>query len=157
MSFNPDIFIGTEVTGAHSTELIAVPEGQFAAVISKITPREFISNKDQLFRVVDLLWDLDDSDGAIKAITQRDTNRVRQTLFLDCLEDEDGNFAGLSMAEGDNVALGRLREALDQNDPTMPWSFSMLMSQVAILSIRHKISEEYGTQAEVSGIRALAV
>lgn len=152
MSFDPERFIGTEVTGKNSTTMIVPPEGVFLAVCSKLDGREFTSDKGDLYRVFELTWDLDDSDGQIQAVTHRETNRVRQTIFLDCITDEQGDFLGLSMDEGDNVGLGRTREALGQNDPTVPWSPSMFMGAAAQVQIKHGTDKNDNLRADVNAV-----
>jgi hypothetical protein len=45
---------------------------------------------------------------------------------------------GLDMAEGKNVGLGRLREALGLNDPTESFSFNMLPGRMAKVRVGHR-------------------
>ena len=56
------------------------------------------------------------------------------------------------MGKGKNVALGRLREALGQNTPGKPWSFGMLVGQVAKVAVKHRITDAGDTFAEVKRV-----
>lgn len=125
-TFNPDLFLQTQVEGALSTTLTPCPEGEFPGVIKSISPRT-LSNGSA---VLDVVWSIDDE--SVKKVTGMNEPTVRQSLWLDVTES-----GGLDMSQGKNVSLGRLREALNQNQKGKPWMPSMLVGQVAKVKVTH--------------------
>lgn len=132
--FDADAFLQTEVTGALDTRLIPVPEGDFLGQCTEVKPRQITTKNGDERVLVDLTWEVL-SDEAKKA-TGRDKPTVRQTIFLD-LTDE----GGLDFSKGKNIQLGRVREAVGQNDPKRKWSMMMLMNTQATLLIGHRADE----------------
>jgi len=114
-TFDPDVFLSTEVEGELSTTYLPVPEGEYVASIDDIKIK---SPKGSV--ILEVLWDLQDNE--VKEIMSMDKVVVRQSIFLD-VEEETG---ALSLGENKNVRLGRLRENLGQNTPGQPWSFLSL-------------------------------
>ncbi|HSW65373.1 MAG TPA: hypothetical protein VLH56_19000 [Dissulfurispiraceae bacterium] len=132
--FDVDAFTNTVYDQATSTSMINVPEGVYNASIQKFTPREIQTRTGDKAVVMDLYWDVDDPAGAVKAATGRDKNQVRQSLFLDVLPN-----GSLDMSEGRNTQLGRLREALGQNQAGLPWGFQRLLGVPAVILVTHKM------------------
>ena len=58
---------------------------------------------------------------------------------------------GLDMGKGRNVGLGRLREALNLNQPGQSFSFSMIPGRLAKVSVSHRIDGE-NIYAEVKAV-----
>jgi hypothetical protein len=118
-TFNPETFLNTVEVGANSTSFEPIPDGEYLAHIpfddSSLKPR--VTNKGQL--VLDITWEL--LDEALKAKLDRTKVTVRQSLFID--QTPQGT---IDRSKGKNVQLGRLREALGQNDPLKPWQPSDL-------------------------------
>ena len=114
-TFDPDAFMQTQVEGANSTQFLPIPEGDYMALIEKVQAREIKDGG----RVLDVTWSL--LDEALLSSMGRDKLTVRQGIFLDIRDD-----GSLNMTEGQNVALGQLREALGQNNPRKAWAFSHL-------------------------------
>jgi hypothetical protein len=132
MSFDADTFLNAAVTGSNSTKVIPCPQGEFFSVIEKIGARQVQSKDGSETRVVlEVTWLVED-DGA-KAATGRDSVSVKQGIFLDL--DPNG---GIDTAEGKNVGLGRLREALGLNDPSAEFSFNMLPGRAAKIQVTHR-------------------
>ena len=142
-TFNVDTFQNTEIEGANSTEFTPVPEGEFVASVSKFAIRQAKQSV-----ILDLTWGIDDA--GVAAETGIDNPSVRQSIFLDVSDS-----GGLEGGKGKNVQLGRLREALNQNQNGQPWSFGQLIGQVAKVSIKHRMYED-ATYAEVKGVVAVS-
>lgn len=133
-TFDVNAFQNSQYAEASSTEYVPVPEGEYPAVIDKYAIREAKGNV-----ILDLTWKIDDAD--VAAETGLDNPQVRQSIFLDV----DENSGTLAFGKGKNVQLGRLREALNQNTSGQPWSFGMLLGQVAKIRTKHRIDSSSGT------------
>lgn len=151
MAFDATAFVNTVYQDAASTEMINVPEGQYVGSITKLNPRSVqIDGEDRV--VVDVTFEIQDMDGAVAAATGRDKNTVRMGLFLDMTG--SGNDQRLDLSRGRNVALGRLRDALGQNDPGKPWNFNNLIGGVCRIDVSHSIDGDK-TYANVKKVAAL--
>lgn len=152
--FNVEAFLGTDVVGANATEYVPVPEGVFVGRVSgydgKMTAGKPEENKPpRPYVLID--WIVEDE--RVKEMLGMDEPRIRQTLWLD--QDSNG---GLDMGKGKNVQLGRLRDALGQNDPSRPWQFAMLIDGQAQIEVKHRMGEgQYEGQifAEVKNVAKL--
>jgi len=152
--FNPEVFLGTTITEANSTELLNVPEGEYVAMSGPVTAENFrsfdIKRGDRAGTkgyALDLEWTLNDDSGAIKTYIGR-TPKVRQSLSLEIRGD-----GSLEFGKGKNVELGRLREALGQNGSGVPWAMSMLGGQVAKIAVKHTLDAASGrTYVNVSKV-----
>lgn len=130
--FNPDQFMQTAVVGAMSTEIIPIPEGEFNGIIRKVEARVVGKDKDRA--VMDVFFEVDDEE--VRKITGMQKPQIRQTVWLDITEN-----GTLDSAEGKNVGLGRLREAVRQNDDSREWTPPMLIDQVAKIMVKHSMGE----------------
>ena len=61
---------------------------------------------------------------------------VRQTIWLDLTES-----GSLDFGKGRNVGLGRLRDALGQNETGKPWQPGMMVGGVAKIKVTHSIDK----------------
>ncbi len=145
-SFDPNAFLNTEVSEANATAYVPVPEGEFNASIKLIKPRVLTDGR----AVLDLTWIVDDEE--VKQETGMAEPSVRQTLWLDITES-----GGLDFGKGKNVGLGRLRDAIGQNQSGKPWAPGMLVGQVAKVKVTHSIDKRDGEtiQAGVSAVTSL--
>jgi hypothetical protein len=139
--FNAETFLNTSHTEAADTSLLPVPEGEYVALSSPVSAdsfREFDIKRGeragQKGYALDLEWTINDE--GIKASLGR-TPKVRQSIMLDVTSG-----GGLDFGKGKNVGLGRVREALGQNQNGQPWSFAMLGSQVAKVKVKHRLYED---------------
>lgn len=155
MSFDSEEFLsGTEVTGSLDTEFTPIPIDEdgngYVASIDSIDAKEVASKKDgRLWHFFEATWIIDDE--RVRDATGMEQPRIRQSFILDF---NDGD--KLDLSKGKNVYLGRLREAVHQNDPSKPWAFSMLIGQTARVSVKHRVDEDTGrTYAEVKSVAAL--
>lgn len=126
--FSPEAFLGTSVKGANATRVIPVPEGDYPAIVKSLKPRLLDDGR----LIIDLVWSVDDEK--VREATKMKEPTVRQSLFV------DRNGSGqLATGEGVNVQVGRVREALGQNDPTKEWNFHMLEGQAARITVKHRL------------------
>lgn len=145
-AFNPDTFLNTETDSANSSTYTPVPEGEFNASIKAIKPRVLTDGR----AILDVTWTVDDE------IARNETGMaepsVRQTLWLDTTES-----GGLDFGKGKNVGLGRLREAVGQNQAGKPWAPGMLVGQVAKVKVGHSIDKRDGVtiNADVKAVLPL--
>jgi len=130
--FDADNFMNTQSTESNATKVIPVPPGEYNAQIKDLKVRDAKDSK-----VLDVIWELD-SEPARQA-TGRKEVQVRQSLFLDFNDN-----GGLSFAEGKNVGLGRLRQALNQNNKGQPWSPINLKGGVAKINVTHRVDKDTG-------------
>lgn len=138
-AFDPEIFLATTTEESLSTQYVPVPEGEFQAVITKIDARNPKGNA-----ILDVTWEIDDE--GVRAETGMDHPTCRQSVFLDM--NDNGS---LATGKGKNVQLGRLREALGQNNPNQPWAPSMLEGNVARVTVSHRMYEG-NIFADVKGV-----
>jgi hypothetical protein len=151
-TFNPEVFLNSTTTEENSTELLAVPEGEYLAVSGPISAESFRSydikkgdRAGQKGYALDITWNINDESGALKEFLGR-APTARQSIMLDMKID-----GGLEFGKGRNVGLGRLREALGQNLSGRPWSFAMLGAQVAKIKVGHRIDNSR-TYVEVKDV-----
>lgn len=143
--FDPLQFLESgEVTGEMSTKFEPTPLGRYNFQIKnytarKITPKDTTKQAFTVFEVdCNVGGDARTPDGrTIKEITGRDDNGARYKTFLDFTEG-----GGLALGTGQNVGLGRLRAAVGQNSPTLPWKFAMLKGQVFSAEVVHRQDEK---------------
>lgn len=142
-AFDPNTFMNTEVTESNATTYTPVPEGEFTASIKSVTPRVLTDGR----AVFDLQWIVDDEQARNE--TGMAEPMVRQTLWLDITES-----GGLDFGKGKNVGLGRVREALDQNQSGKPWAPGMMVGGVAKIKVTHSIDkrDNVTVQANVSSV-----
>ena len=146
--FSPEAFMQSQFTEANETIFVAVPEGEFPAVIKSVECNSWQSRDGSKSGLkLDLVWSVDDE--SVKATTGMTEPQVRQSVMLDLTEQ-----GGLAVGANKNVNLGRLREAVGQNQSGKPWNPMMLQGQVARIAVKHRLYEEQ-TFAEVKGVTKL--
>lgn len=148
MTFNADAFLSATVNAANDTVALPVPVGDYFAIITEVKPRQWQSKDGTKTGVaVDLTWLIEDEN--VKQYLGRDTVTVRQGIMLDLNAQ-----GGLDTSSGKNISLGRLREALNKNNPGDQFSFAMLPGLSARVSVAHRVSGEQ-TYAEVKAVARL--
>lgn len=140
--FNAEAFMNTEIEGVLETEFTPIPEGEYQAVIKEIKPDSTPKGSPYM----EVIWIIDSQE--VRDLIGMDEPTSRQTIWLDINEQ-----GGLEFGKNKNVNLGKLREALGQNDGS-PWGPGMLIGQVATVNIKHRLSDQGGVFAEVKGVRA---
>lgn len=135
--FDPTAFLDQSIEGQLDTKITPCPEGEFIAVIENVNPRPWASKDGTKAGVVlDVLWAIDDQ--GVKQQLGREKILVKQGIMLDL----DATGQRLDVSRGKNVNLGRLREALDMNNPGQPFSFNMLPGRAARVKVTHRIDGE---------------
>jgi hypothetical protein len=142
-AFNPDTFLNTQTNEANDTVTIPCPEGEHPAAIKAIKPRVLSSGQ----AVLDVYWTVN-SDEAREETGQAEP-MVRQSVWLDVTES-----GGLDFGKGKNVSLGKLRDAVGQNQSGKPWAPGMLIGAAAIVKVGHSIDKRDGEtiQADVKAV-----
>lgn len=135
--FTIENFLDQTVIGALDTKVVPIPVGEYTAVIKDIKARTWKAKDDPTNTGVtlDVTWVIDDPELAEKL--GRKELQVRQGIMLDV-----GDDGRLLVEKGKNIGLGRLREALNMNDPKKPFSFSALPGNVAKVLVTHRVVGE---------------
>lgn len=148
MTFDPQSFLDSSVSGSNDTKIIPVPVGEYMGIIEKVLPRQWQSKDGTASGVaLDVFWLVEDDN--VKQYLGRDTVTVKQGIMLDLTASGQ-----VDMSKGKNIGLGRLREAVGKNDPTQAFSFSMLPGMSAKIAVAHRPSGE-DIFAEVKGVAKL--
>lgn len=131
--FDADSFMNQTVDGELDTVISQPPEGDYRAMIGEFTSengfRTFISQKEgknqgREFTIFQPPFVLQDDPRLAEVKQARNSDQItvfHKGMFLD-LTDQ----GGLDMSKGKNVDLGRLRDAVGQNQ-TPGWKFSNLI------------------------------
>jgi hypothetical protein len=137
MSFDPQSFLDMSVEGENSTVSIPVPVGEYVAVAEKVDVRQWTGKHDPTKSglTLEVFWNIDDAN--VKELLGRDKITVKQGIMLDLTES-----GGLDMGKGRNVSLGKLRAALDLNNPGQAFSFNQIPGRVAKIAVKHRIADE---------------
>ena len=135
--FDPNAFLEQVITEVGSTEATPIPAGEYLAFIDKKELTTWQKKDDPTVSGVKLkiTWVLEDQ--AVRDLLGRDKVIVAQDIMLELTDT-----GGLDMGKGRNIGLGRLREALDLNQPGRPFSFTMLTGRVARVSVSHRIADD---------------
>lgn len=148
MSFDADAFLQSSITDALDTKVIPCPMGEFQGIVESIKPRQWQSKDGtQTGIALDIFWLVEDE--GVKAQLGRKEVKVKQGIMLDTTPQ-----GGLDTAAGKNIGLGRLREAVNLNEPGQPFSFAMLPGLAAKIKVDHRIVGE-DTYAEVKAVAKL--
>lgn len=147
--FNAEEFMAKGLGGRMDTEVELIPAEEFPATVSKfeITGGEISKGEraGQPWASLRVVWEIDDP--ALADRLGRKKLYVRQDVFLDL--DEDGS---LAVGKGQNVQLGKLRDALGLNkDGT---SFEDLTGRSGIIRVRHSKGQDDVLRAEVAAVAA---
>ena len=128
-TFDPDLFLGSEVEGEFETSYQRVPPGEYPGVIDDVKVRK-VDTKDGPRAVMDVTWLILDEE--VKKETELERPTCRQGMFLD-VNDQ----GGLDRGKNKNVAVGRLLEALGMNNGKA-WNPEGLKGLPATVRIEHK-------------------
>ena len=131
MAFDADAFLNQTPDAPNATVIEACPEGEYRATIDDgdkaIQFKEFTSQKNnQVYHQMQVFFNILDDN--VRAQLKRDKVLVPMSIFLDLTD------AGqLDTGQGKNVGIGRLRAALDQNQPGQAWSPAMLKGKGPVM------------------------
>lgn len=136
-TFDPDTFMNTDQSGGEfATSFEPIPEGEYQALITKIEPRTTSTGKPLL----DVFWQMDAPGDDLAH-----EKSCRQTIWLDLTDS-----GTLDRGKSKNVQLGRLLDALGLNGK--PWSPGQLTGMVARVLVKHRITDDGQTFADVKGV-----
>lgn len=138
-TFNPDSFLNTVVKEANSTETVLVPATEHSAFIKDVKPRQ-----QGEWAVLDIHWQVIDEE--VEKLVGR-TPIVKQSIFLDLTD-----AGSLDFGKGKNVPLGRLREAVGQNQNGKAWSPGQLVGAVAVVKVSHSADKNSVMRANVTAV-----
>lgn len=132
-TFNLADFLNQTFDESNSTVSVPVPEGEFLAIADKVDLNTWQKRDGSASGLkLDIVWDIQDAE--LLAMFDRSKATSRQSIMLDLTE--TGN---LDFGKGRNVQLGRLRAALDLNEPGKPFGFPMITGRMGKVSIKHRI------------------
>lgn len=142
--FDPNIFLDQQVEGQMATEFATVPPGRYnmqiknapdSIKISKIEPDDKTKEAFYTMEVACVIdgAQLDATGVPLKESTGRDENTVYYRGFIDFTPG-----MALALGKGQNVALGKLREAVNLNQPGMPFKMNMLKGQAFNGEVYHE-------------------
>lgn len=146
--FDPNTFLDQQETGASSTYIEPIPAGEYTAVVRSTDVRE-IETKRGKSQILDITWELQDQD--LKVSLDRESVTARQSVFLDLTPE-----MRLDMGKGKNVQLGRVREALGQNDPGRPWSVRNLLGAGPVLIRITQRADDNDTDRIFNDVKAVS-
>jgi hypothetical protein len=136
MSFDPATFLNQTFDESNSTESVPTPEGEYLAIAEKVEVKQWSSRDGSTSGLkAEILWDI--QDDAVKALLDKTSVKSRQQIMLDLTE--TGN---LDFGKGKNVQLGRLRTAVDLNNPGEAFAFGMIQGRMATVSVKHRVVED---------------
>lgn len=145
-NFDPASFLNTEVNAAFATEFTPVPEGEYPAQILDVSART-VNTKNGERIIASVRWMI--CDQSVAELLGSDKPTVKQDIWVDM--EENGT---LSTGINKNIGLGRLRKALNQDDPNRPWSFAMLNGGSARVKVKHSLDGDK-IRAEISDVVAV--
>lgn len=152
-TFDVSLFENLVAEGPMATQYEPVPEGEYTAVVEAVEPT-VVNLSDGPTPALRIRWRIMGPEAdEIAEKTGRPNPSVSQTIFLDVETDKSGK-ARLATGAGRNVQLGRLREAVGQNDGGK-WEPNMLLNSVAKIFVTHSASKTNPEDvfANVSAVR----
>lgn len=136
MSFDPNTFLNQTFEGSNDTVQQPVPAGEYLAVADKVDVKTWQSKDGSASGLkLEIVWEIDDP--SVKEFLGRTKVTSRQNIMLDLTDTGQ-----LDMGKGKNVGLGRLREAIDLNDPTQGFAFGMIQGRMAKVKVSHRPYED---------------
>lgn len=147
--FDANSFLNMSIDAPNSTVYVPVPEGEYTAVVEKVSARTWVGKADptQSGVVLDLLWSIDNQE--VKDLLQRPNVQVKQGVMLEM--DSNG---GIASGPGKNVELGKLREAFGLNTPGEPFAPAMLAGRMGKVLVKHRTDKDQ-VFAEVKAVAKL--
>ena len=134
--FNPDDLMHTSMDKKSSTAIIPVPLGDWEGTLGKPTFRQAVIKKGErtgeVMTFMDIMISFEDNPEVV-AECKRPKPSIRHSVILTLTEDGKG----ISEEEGENVDLGRLREACGLNEPGDDFSPAMLEGQRVVVATKH--------------------
>ena len=150
-TFDPDAFMNMTVDAPMATNLSGVPEGEYTAMIGDFDSTAFrtVTTKTGDRPVLEVPFVI--NDDALKAKLGRESITHRETYWLDM--NAEGK---LDTGMDKNVRLGQLRQALNQNNPSVPWSPSMLRNMGPVRIVIKTTSDKKDPEKKYTNITRYA-
>jgi hypothetical protein len=147
-SFDPDVFMQQQTDESNSTVFTPVPPDEYMAVISDVQAK-MTKTKQGERPVLNVKYEIDSQ--AVREETGMEKPFVQQTIWLDLTET-----GMLDTGKGKNVQLGKLREAVGQNQHGRPWAPAMLLGQVVkiVTKLRDNPDNPEQKYSDVSAVAA---
>lgn len=123
-NFDPDQFMQTETNDVNETTYTPIPEDEYQGVIKALESNITSGGS----AVLNITWIIDDEE--VRNFTGMPEPTCRQSVWLDVNDN-----GALETGPNKNIGLGRLRDALGQNDGS-PWSPNMMNGQVARVMVK---------------------
>lgn len=140
---NLESLFNTAIEGALSTKMKIREPGMYNAQITKVGLPQAFGQEGDISVVVKVFYNILEEGEADESFAP-----LNSSIFLDLTPENT-----LDMREGRNVQLGRLREALGQNDPNTPWSFADLNGCLCQIVVGHGLNKKSGeVTAEVKKV-----
>ena len=137
-AFDPDTFMHSEVETTMETTFTPVDEDEYEAFIDDVEA-ESVKTNDGPKPVLHVIYALTSEE--VKAKLELDKVTVRQTVWLDF----DEQTGGLAFGPNKNIRLGRIRDAVGQNEDGEPWAPSMLKGAgPVVIKVGHRFNKETG-------------
>jgi hypothetical protein len=125
--FNAEMLLNAAASKSFMTFIPPLPEQEFIFTVTKV---EFKNPKDGVI-VCEL--QVETADPVAIEATGMNPAKAKYSAFVD-LTDQ----GMLDESDGKNIQLGRIREALGQNVPDVPWTPSMMLGGQFRGKISHK-------------------
>ena len=149
--FDTSNFMNAVFTEVNDTKIVPCPAGEFHAQIEKIEPKSGIIGKGartgETWASLQVTYIIEDL--GVQQLLGRSVVKVIDSVMLDLT-----STGGLDMGAGQNIALGRLREAANLNSPGQAFSPNMLIGKRVKVSVKHVpgYRDPSSLQAEVAGV-----
>ena len=141
--FDSDTFLGQEYSGKLDDVMTPVPTGVYTAVIDRYGISQIQRDDGSEPLVLEITWAIDDPDEAVKRITKRKRNSVRQSGWIEDLTTNAQGALTVDVSPGCNVRLGQFLSAVGLNTGS-PWSWSQLQGKAAKVEVNHTVSKKDG-------------
>ena len=126
-NFNPDEFLMSESEETLATKFIPWPEGECEVFVQDVKADKVGQNNRPVLKVI-----FSTQAQEIKDHLSMDEPKLNHTVWLD-IDEETGRLAA---GTNKNIGLGRLREALGQNNGSA-WAPSHMIGQPCVISVGH--------------------
>ena len=137
-AFDPETFMHEEHEAPMETAFTPVDEDEYEAYIDDVEA-EALKTDDGPKPVLQITYALTSEE--VKAKLEMDKVTVRQTVWLD-FDEQTGK---LAFGPNKNVRLGRIRDAVGQNEDGEPWAPSMLKGAgPVVIKVGHRFNKETG-------------
>lgn len=138
-TFNAEAFGMAQFEGENDTRFLQVDQKEYRAVILGPFGEERktrLRTSDKGFVMLEVVWAIEDPEQMAKLGVQKLPD-MRQTIFLDLTPE-----GGLDMGPFKNASLGKLREALNLNNPGQRWSFNDFIGKPGLVKVEYKPNEK---------------